>query len=105
MLVKDLHVAKRIDIELQTLQFDATLVWNILEPDSGEIREVGKGADSREFRNLEIDLYFASRKFISESVEGNQVHLFAWCRANVKTLLISGYDRTLGDCHELLLDG
>src|SRR6266850_759608 len=102
--MKDLHVAKRIDVKLQTLQFDATLVGNILEPDGGEIREVGKGADSCEFRNLEIDLYLAPRKFISESVEWKQIHFFAWYRADIKTLLISGRERTLSDCHELLLD-
>jgi hypothetical protein len=102
--MKDLHVAKRIDVKLQTLEFDTTFIGNILEPDSREIREVGKGADSREFSDLKIDPYLATRKLISEGVDGDQIHLFAWGRANVKILLISGRERTLSDCHELLLD-
>ena len=40
VLVKDLHVTKRIDVELQTLQLDAAFVRNVFDSNRGEVRKV-----------------------------------------------------------------
>ena len=39
VLVKDLHVAKRVDVELQTLQLDAALVRNVFDAGWSRSRE------------------------------------------------------------------
>src|SRR6185503_686483 len=75
VLVKDLHVAKRIDIELQTLQFDAALVGNIFQPNGREIRKVRERTDTGEFRNLKVDLDFLAGEFIGKRVERIKIHL------------------------------
>src|SRR5687768_10916497 len=54
VLVKDLHVSKRVDVELQTLQFDAAFVGNILETDSCKVGKIREWADRRKLRDLEI---------------------------------------------------
>src|SRR5687767_13252616 len=55
VLVKDLHVAKRVDVELQTLEFNAAFVGNVFETDDGEVRKIGERTDRGKLRNLEID--------------------------------------------------
>ena len=62
VLVEDFHVAEGIYVELQTLQFDTTLVRNIFETDGGEVRKIRERADRRELGNLEIDFDFADRE-------------------------------------------
>ena len=88
VLVEDLYVAERIDVELQALQLDATLVRDVFDADGGEIGEVREWADCRELRDLEIDLDFAAGKLVRERVERKQVHLRARRRLNVETLLV-----------------
>src|SRR5215213_2690381 len=88
VLVKDLHVAKRVYVELQTLQFDTALVGNVFETDGGEIRKVGERADRGELGHLEVDLDLAAGKFVRERVERKQVHLHSWRRLNIETLLV-----------------
>ena len=103
VFMKDLYVAKRIDVKLQAFQLDAAFVGNILETDGGEIREVGKGADGRELSNLEIDLDFVAGKFVRESVERIEFHFRAWSGFDIETLLINGRDRAFLARHGLLL--
>jgi hypothetical protein len=50
VLVEDLHVAERIDIELERFQLYAAAVGHVTNVDSGEIGEIGERADGREFR-------------------------------------------------------
>ena len=69
VLVENLHVSKRVDIELQTLELNAKLVGNVFDSDSGEIRKVRERADGRELGDFEADPYFASGKFVGESSE------------------------------------
>src|SRR5438128_502332 len=90
VFVKYLYLPKRIDVKLQTLQFDAAFVGNILETYGGKIGEIREGADGREFSHLEIDLYFAAGEFIRECVQRVKIHLFARRRANVEVLLVRG---------------
>src|SRR3989441_9568151 len=89
VFVKDLHVAKRIDIELQTLQFDATLVRHILDTNRRKVRKVREGTDASKLRHFKLNFDLAAGKFIRESVERIKVHLFARRRANIETLNIS----------------
>src|SRR6185503_1967143 len=42
VFMKDLHLSKRIDVELQALQFNASLIRNILQANGGEIGKIGK---------------------------------------------------------------
>src|SRR5207249_10408790 len=88
MLVKNFYVAKRIDVELQTLQLDSTFVRRVLDPNRGKVGEVGERADAGELGYLEIDFDFFSGKLVRKSVEWVKAHLFARCRANVQALLI-----------------
>ena len=83
VLVEDLHVPEGVDVELQTLQLDATLVGNVRDPDRGEVGEVGERADRRELGDLEINLDFAARKLVRKRVERKQVHLRARRGLNV----------------------
>src|SRR4051812_17807578 len=55
VLVKDLHVAEGIYVELQTLQLDAAFVGNVLQPDRSEVRKIRERTDSRKLRHLEVD--------------------------------------------------
>ena len=77
VFVKNLHLSKRIDVQLQAFEFDATLVWDVLQSNSCEIREIGKGTDGRELGNLKIYFDFATREFVSESVQRKQIHFLA----------------------------
>jgi hypothetical protein len=88
VLVEDFYVAEGVYVELQTLQLDTTLVWNVCDPDGGEVGEVGERADGRKLRNLEIDFNLAARKLVSERVQRKQIHLRSRRRLNIKTLLI-----------------
>ena len=78
VFMKDLHLSKRIDVELQTLQFNASLIRNILQANGGEIGKIGKRTDGSELGDLEVDLYLATRKLIGEGVERKQIHLSTW---------------------------
>ena len=89
VFMKDLHLSKRIDVELETLKFNAPLMRNILKADGGKVWKIGKGTDGSELGDLEIDFYLASGKLISESVEREQIHLFARRRTHVQFLLIN----------------
>jgi hypothetical protein len=40
VFVKDLHVPKRVYIELQTLQLDATFVRNVFDAYGGEVGKI-----------------------------------------------------------------
>src|SRR5437867_7200004 len=62
VLVKNLHVAERIDVKLQTLQFDAAFVRHVREANRGKVRKVRVGADAGELGNLKIDSDFAAGK-------------------------------------------
>src|SRR5688572_15400860 len=88
VLVKDLHVAKRVDVELQTLEFNATFIGNVFETDYGEIGKIGERTDRRKLGNLEIDLYLASGKLIRKRIERKEFHLLTRSRLNVETLLV-----------------
>ena len=88
VLVEDLNVAERVYIKLQALQFDATLVWNVLDSDRGEIRKIGERADRGEFGNLEVDLDLVAGKLVRKRIERKELHLRARRRLNVETLLV-----------------
>src|SRR3989442_309951 len=89
VFVKDFYLAKRVDVELQTLQFDATLVRHILDPNRRKVRKVREGTDASKLRHFKLNLDLAAGKLIRKSVERIKVHLFARRRANIKTLNIS----------------
>src|SRR2546423_7338203 len=89
VFMKNLHFAKRVDIELQTLQFYATLVRHILDTNRRKIRKVRERTDASELRHLKLNFDLAAGKLIRESVERIKVHLFARLRANFETLNIS----------------
>src|SRR2546425_10488000 len=89
VFVKDLYLAKRVDVELQTLQFDATLVRHILDANPRKVRKVRKGTDASKLRHLKINFDLAAGKLIKESIERIKVHLFARRGANSETLNIS----------------
>ena len=88
MLVKNLNVAKRIDVELQTFQFNTAFVRNVLKANGRKVGKVRKRADAGELRHLEIDFDFAAGKLVRKGVERIKLHLCARRRANVETLLI-----------------
>src|SRR5216684_4528217 len=88
MLMKNLHVAKRIDVELQTLQFNAAFVRNVLEANCRKIGKVRKRANAGEFRHLEFDYDFVAGKLIRKGVERIKLHLCPRRGANVETLLV-----------------
>ena len=90
VLVKDLHVTERVDVELQTLQFHAAFVGNVLESNGSEVRKVRERADRGELGNLEIDLDFIPWKLVRKSVQRKQIHLRARRGLNVETLLVRG---------------
>src|SRR6185503_3902306 len=92
VLVKDLYVAKRVDVELQTLQLDAALVGNVFDADGREVGKIGKRADRRELGDLEVDPDLTARKLVRERVERKQIHLRAWRRLNINHIrIIRGY--------------
>src|SRR5215470_14358818 len=69
VFVKDLHVPKRIDVELQTLQLNAALVRSVFDANGREVRKVRKRTDAGEFRNFEIDFDVASRELVGKGIE------------------------------------
>ena len=77
VLVEDLHVPERVYVEFQTLQFDATFVGNVRDPDRGEVGKVGERADRREFGDLEIYFDFAARELVRKRFQWKQIHLRA----------------------------
>ena len=88
MLVKDLHFAKRIDIELQTFQFNAALVWRVLQTNRGKVWKIREGTNASELGDVELDFDLATGKLVSEGVERIEIHLRARRRADVEALLI-----------------
>src|SRR5262245_6357351 len=68
MLVENLYVPERVDIELQTLQLDTTLVGHVFDSDCGEIRKVRERANSRKLGNLEVDANLFSGILIGKRV-------------------------------------
>jgi hypothetical protein len=83
MFVEDLHVPERINVQLQTLQFDATLIGNIFDADGCEVRKVGERADGSEFRYFEVNSDLSARELIGKGVEGKEIHFSARRRTNV----------------------
>ena len=77
VLVEYLHVAERVYVELQTLEFDAALSGDVFEPERGEVREVRERADARELGQLELDSYLAPDVLVGKSVERVETHLLA----------------------------
>ena len=55
ILMEVAMVAKRKQIEFQTLAFNHPDVWNITDDDVGEIRLSGDGAEAGELRAIELD--------------------------------------------------
>src|SRR6185503_142165 len=88
VLVKNLHVAKRVDVELQTFEFDAAFVRYVFETDDGEVGKIRERTDRRKLWNLEVDLDLAAGELVLERVERKEVHLRAGRRLNVETLII-----------------
>lgn len=88
VLMKNLHLAKRIDVELKTLQLDATLVRRVGQADRGKVRKIREGTDAGEFRDVELDLDLAPGKVIREGVERMEIHLRARRRLDVESLLV-----------------
>src|SRR5215813_13793918 len=88
VLVEDFHFPERVDVELQTLQFDTAIVGYVRETNGCEIRKVRERTDAGELRNLEIDFDFFAGKLIRKSVERIELHLFPRSRMNVEALLI-----------------
>ncbi len=88
MLVKNFYLAKRIDVKLQTLQFDAALVRRVLQPNRGKVGKIRERTNAGELWNVEFDLNLAAGKFISESVERIEIHLRARRRLNVEALWV-----------------
>src|SRR5262249_54487898 len=86
VLVEDLHLAERIDVELERLQLDAAPVGHVHQIDRGEVREVREGTDRRELRHRKIDLDALAGIFVLKGVERAEVHLFDGRRANFKLL-------------------
>src|SRR5438093_1547160 len=86
VLVKDLNFAKRIDVQLQTLQLDAAFVRNVFKPNRGEVREIRERADASKFRNLKIDFDFSANELVRKSVERIEIHLCARRRTNLEAL-------------------
>src|SRR5947209_5569519 len=99
MLVENLHVAERVDVKFQALEFDAALRRDVLDAKGREVREVGERADAGELRQLEADAYLTARIFIGEGVERVEVHLLARRRAYVEALLVRGRRAGLGRLH------
>src|SRR5436190_16345782 len=52
VLVKNFHLAERVDIELEALEFDAAFVWHVLDANDGEVRKIRERADGRELGYL-----------------------------------------------------
>jgi hypothetical protein len=88
VLVKDLHVSKRVDVKLQALQLDAALVGNVSDADGGEVGKIRERADRGELRDLEIDRDLTAGELVRERVERKQIHLRARRRLNVEALLV-----------------
>src|SRR5947209_16792545 len=81
VLVENLHVAERVDVELQTFEFHATLRGDVLDAEGREVREVREGADACEFGQLKLDANLTSRVVVGEGVERVEIHLVARRRA------------------------
>jgi len=86
VLVKDFHFAKRIDVELQTFQLDASFVWNVFKPDDCEVREIREGTDRRELRHFKLDPDLTSDKLVREGIERVQTHFFTRRRLDIEAL-------------------
>jgi hypothetical protein len=99
VLVEDLDVAERVDVELEALELDAALVRDVFEPEGGEVREVGEGADAGELGQLEADADLAPLVLVGEGVERVEVHLRARGGADVEPLLVRGRQRLCGRRH------
>src|SRR5262249_54146047 len=88
MLVKNLHVPKRVDVELQALKLDAALQRRILDSDRSEVGKVRKGTDAGKLGNLKLDFDFAAGKLVREGVDRIKLHFLARRRANIQFLKV-----------------
>src|SRR5262249_14319935 len=91
VLMEDLHLAERIDVKLQRLQFYAAAVRHVADAQRGEVREVRERADRRELRRGEFDLDAIAHVLIFECVERVEVHLLDRRRTNFKLCLRSHF--------------
>ena len=55
VFVKNAPVAILVDVQFQTLQFDAPVSWDVLDVQCREVRKTGSRADAREFGTAELD--------------------------------------------------
>src|ERR1051326_1580680 len=90
VFVEDLHIAKRVYVELQTLQLHTTLVGNVFNADSGEVGKIRERADRRELGDLEINLDLTAGKLVCERFERKQLHLRSQCRLNIHIRIMGG---------------
>ncbi len=67
--VENPFIPIREEIELQTLHFDARLVWNVPNRDRRKVRLTRDRADARELRKHEFDLIIALGPRIRERFE------------------------------------
>src|SRR5215213_6286065 len=100
VLVENLHLAERVDVELEALQLDAAFIRRVLDADDGEVREVRERADGRELGYLEINPNLAPDVLVGEGVERVKLHLLARRRADVESLLVHGGRRGFGRRHQ-----
>ena len=75
VFVEDPNRSKCIDIKLERLQFDAELVWYVVDLDSCEVRKIGERTDRRKLRTRERDVYLAAFMLVLKGIELRKIHL------------------------------
>ena len=88
VLVEDLDLSERIDIELQALELYTPFVRNVLQPDHRKIRKLRKWADRRELRHLELDPDLSTGELVRERIERKEVHFLTRRRLDIEALQV-----------------
>ena len=68
--VEAAFVAERPHVELETLEFDAGFLGNVVQNQRGEVGLAGFRTQAGEFRDFHVDVKIAMRCRIGESFEG-----------------------------------
>jgi len=68
--VKSAFVAERPDVKLEAFEFDAGLIRDVIQIQSGEIRLAGLGTQAGEFRDFHMDVEIATGLRVFKGFEG-----------------------------------
>src|SRR5262249_23730587 len=95
VFVKDFHFAKRVDVHLQALKFDASFMRDVFKTNGRKIWKIRKRTDTSKLGDLEIDSDLFSRKLLGEGSDREEGHLFPRGRPDIQSLLIRRWQMLL----------